>query len=58
MNDESRNNPEIQAEPTWSEKVVALSRAIALNYHREPRSTLDIDINVFLTPDDETQALR
>ncbi len=32
--------------------------AIALNYHREPRSTLDIDINVFLAPDDETQALR
>jgi len=58
MSDESLNNPEIQAEPTWSQKVVALSRAIALNYHREPRSTLDIDINVFLTPDDETQALR
>lgn len=48
-------------EPGWAEKVVRLScvlerhglpyafgGAIALNYHREPRSTLDIDINIFI----------
>lgn len=51
------------AEPNWVEKVVALvdvldrsgvpyalGGAIAMNYHREPRSTMDIDINVFLPP--------
>lgn len=70
MNEERLVSPESQTEPTWTEKVVALSRAlgeagipyafggaIALNYHREPRSTLDIDINVFLAPDDEIAAL-
>lgn len=53
-------------EPTWSEKVLkiheALERrgipyafggAIALNYHREPRATIDIDVNIFLDPEDE-----
>lgn len=70
MNEERLVSPESQTEPTWTEKVVALSRAlgeagipyafggaIALNYHRDPRSTLDIDINVFLAPDDEIAAL-
>lgn len=53
-------------EPPWGEKIVrlhdsltaqgipyAFGGAIALNYHREPRSTLDIDINVFLPPDSD-----
>jgi hypothetical protein len=48
---------------SWQEKVLAIHAAlgerdvphafggaIALNYHREPRTTLDIDINIFLTP--------
>lgn len=52
--------------PTWGEKVLRLADelqarhlpyafggAIALNYHREPRSTLDIDINVFVKPEDD-----
>lgn len=29
----------------------AFGGAIALNYHREPRSTLDIDIDIFLPPE-------
>jgi len=50
-------------EPTWDKKVLLLDSglrkrglsyafggAIALNYHREPRSTLDIDINIFVQP--------
>lgn len=53
------------AEPSWGEKVIELSDelehrglpyafggAISLNYHREPRSTLDIDVNVFVEPAD------
>jgi hypothetical protein len=53
------------AEPTWDEKILVLDRvlaeqglqyafggAIALNYHREPRSTLDIDINIFVAPEE------
>lgn len=28
-----------------------------LNYHREPRSTLDIDINIFLSPGSSETAL-
>lgn len=35
----------------------AFGGAIALNYHREPRTTLDIDINVFLAPDESDAAL-
>jgi hypothetical protein len=51
-----------QTEPTWTEKVLLINEAfaerklpfafggaIAMNYHREPRSTLDIDINIFLS---------
>lgn len=58
------------AEPTWDEKVLLLNSAlaqdrlrfafggaIALNYHREPRATLDIDINVFLSPQHEAPVL-
>jgi hypothetical protein len=57
-----RNTPQ----PAWDEKVIRLNDvlgrerlpyafggAIALNYHREPRSTLDIDVNVFVRPEDE-----
>jgi hypothetical protein len=52
-----------EREPAWSDKVVQLNAAlaaravpyafggaVALNYHREPRSTLDIDINLFVAP--------
>lgn len=35
----------------------AFGGAIALNYHREPRTTLDIDINVFLAPNQSADAL-
>jgi hypothetical protein len=57
-------------EPGWSEKVLRLSAAledhglpyafggaIALNYHREPRSTLDIDINIFIDTEKASAAL-
>jgi hypothetical protein len=57
-------------EPAWDEKVLLLSAAferhglayafggaIALNYHREPRATLDIDVNVFLAPAHEAPVL-
>lgn len=59
-----------EREPTWDQKVVKLNEvlaernipyafggAIALNYHREPRSTLDIDINIFLSPEHEDTVL-
>lgn len=59
------------AEPPWGEKVAILSAelercaapyafggAIALNYHREPRSTLDIDINIFLPPERQNEILN
>ncbi len=59
-----------EAEPSWEGKVLGLNAAlaqagvpyafggaIALNYHREPRSTLDVDINIFLTPDNREPAL-
>lgn len=63
--------PEAAAlEPTWSQKIVSLNAelarldvpyafggAIALNYHREPRATIDIDINVFLSPDNGGEVL-
>ncbi len=55
----------------WAEKVIALidrldhsglpcalGGAIAMNYHREPRSTLDIDINIFLPPDGREAVLE
>lgn len=57
-------------EPPWGAKVIALHEAfelrgiayafggaIALNYHREPRSTLDIDINVFLPPERDAEVI-
>jgi hypothetical protein len=57
-------------EPTWTAKVLRLHEAmkqrgipfafggaIALNYHREPRSTLDIDINIFLSPEQRSGVL-
>lgn len=59
-----------QPEPAWEQKVVlvdntlclrgiphAFGGAIALNYHREPRATLDIDINIFLPPEDQAGVL-
>lgn len=59
-----------EREPTWDQKVVRLNAAlaersvpyafggaIALNYHREPRSTLDIDLNIFLSPEHEDTVL-
>lgn len=59
-----------EREPTWDQKVVRLNAAlaergipyafggaIALNYHREPRSTLDIDVNIFLAPEHEETVL-
>ena len=58
-------------EPAWDAKVIRLADelqarqlpyafggAIALNYHREPRSTLDIDINVFVKPEDDEPLLE
>jgi len=36
----------------------AFGGAIALNYHREPPSTLDIDINVFVTPEQDAAVLE
>ena len=58
-----------EAEPGWSTKVRliherletagvphAFGGAIAVNYHRDPRSTTDIDINIFLpTPAPRTR---
>lgn len=51
-------------EPVFDEKLLwihatfnrfniphAFGGAISLNYHRDPRSTLDIDLNIFLPPD-------
>lgn len=36
----------------------AFGGAIAMNYHREPRATLDIDINIFLTEGNEGVGLQ
>lgn len=60
-----------EAEPTWAEKIALISQllrtanvpfafggAIALNYHRDPRSTLDIDINIFLPPAKEDRVIN
>lgn len=60
-----------EGEPTWDQKVVRLNTAlaargvpyafggaIALNYHREPRSTLDIDLNIFVSPEDDEAVLE
>jgi hypothetical protein len=57
-------------EPTLAEKVIFLDRAlrearighafggaIALAYYAEPRATIDVDINVFVPPD-EAPAVR
>lgn len=68
-NDPSR--PELTPELLWDSKVVALNNAlrasgipyafggaICLNYHRDPRSTLDIDVNIFLSPADKTAVLE
>ncbi len=58
-------------EPAWDEKVLQLNEefqarrlpyafggAIALNYRRKPRSTLDIDINVFVPPEEDGAVLE
>lgn len=64
MNEGDLGGPEERGhEPAWDQKILRLNDelqahrlpyafggAIALNYHREPRSTLDIDINVFVDP--------
>lgn len=55
---------------SWGEKVLKLNEAldrrgipyafggaIALNFHREPRATVDIDFNVFLSPEDEAETI-
>lgn len=60
----------LEREPSWDQKVIKLNEvlaerdipyafggAIALNYHREPRSTLDIDINIFVPPEREEAVL-
>lgn len=60
----------MSAEPSWAEKIVAIHErleqaglpyafggAIALNYYREPRATLDVDINVFLPPEQQADVL-
>ncbi len=70
MTDESYPPAELRGDLSWPDRVIALhdgllqaglpyafGGAIALNYHREPRATLDIDINIFLDPSDEDQAL-
>lgn len=67
---EQRREEEQIGEPTWGRKVVALhdrlarsglpyafGGAIALNYHREPRSTLDVDINVFIPAERHQEVL-
>ena len=59
-----------QREVGWDRKVLALHTrfeqagishaiggAIAMNYHREPRSTLDVDINVFVAPERQAEVL-
>jgi len=37
--------------------LYAFGGAISLKYHREPRSTLDIDVNIFLSPASSATAL-
>ncbi|MDB5169099.1 MAG: hypothetical protein JWO41_455 [Candidatus Saccharibacteria bacterium] len=57
-------------ELSWAHKVAAINAAfqesqlpyafggaIAMNYHREPRATSDIDVNIFLSPADQEGAL-
>lgn len=59
---------EAREDMPWGEKVVrlcdvltehsvphAFGGAIAMNYHREPRSTLDVDINIFLPPERQAE---
>jgi hypothetical protein len=68
----SESDPPSRAElgPPLSTRVVALrdafeqlgipyafGGAIALFYHREPRSTLDIDVNIFLPPAQEAEVV-
>lgn len=68
MNEEKMPVP--QERLSWTDKLLTLDTtlrdaglpyafggAIALNYHRDPRSTLDIDINIFLDPSQQTAAL-
>ena len=71
MTETGQPNPErSEREPGWPEKVLrvhaalderqiphAFGGAIAVNYHREPRSTLDIDINIWLGPEDRADVL-
>lgn len=69
MNEED-SSEQAEQELDWSGKVLQLNQAlssqglpyafggaIALNYHREPRSTLDIDVNIFLAPDSQADVL-
>jgi hypothetical protein len=67
---EADEPPKRVPEPSWGQKVLTLNDrlqeaglpyafggAIALNYHREPRSTLDVDINVFVPPERHADVL-
>jgi hypothetical protein len=69
--DEPPGSPEWQTDPSWGQKVLALHEhlehaalpyafggAIALNYHREPRSTLDVHINIFVAPERRDDVLN
>lgn len=71
MTGEPTDPEQREHEPSWDEKVLGLrdvldrrqlpyafGGAIALNYHREPRSTLDIDINVFVSPEEGDAVLE
>jgi len=66
-----RSGEPLPREPSWGEKARSLHEAlahreipyafggaIALNYHREPRSTLDIDVNVFVAPEHQADVVR
>jgi hypothetical protein len=59
------------SEPSLPEKVVAIDRglgeariahafggALALAYYAEPRATIDIDVNVFISPAESAAVLR
>lgn len=60
-----------EAGPLPSEKILALSEllddreipyafggAIALFYYRDPRSTIDIDVNIFLPPEQRAEVVE
>lgn len=67
---EGKRGPENEPGPGMSEKVVrlheALDRAdiphafggaIAVDYYRVPRATIDIDLNVFVSPDERRRVM-